>query len=123
MNNQLDLQIVMGGQTKYAEAVKKYGQAFAEAVVANELQLTADNLNCFDMYAERGPYQELIEENNGTENAGFCSNSRQWIDFWLEWFPAGCFEESECEDCPYYQIRRKTAYYRNKARILKEVYE
>ncbi len=44
--------IDMHGQGNYAAAVEKYGQEFADAVVAQELQLYADNLDCFDEYGE-----------------------------------------------------------------------
>jgi len=57
----LDLQILMSAQPSYAKAVKKYGQTFAEAVVANELQLHADSLDCFDEYIKQGLYLGLVE--------------------------------------------------------------
>jgi len=48
----MDIQIFMGGQRQYEAAIKKYGKDFADAVVAYELQLHADNIDCFDEYAE-----------------------------------------------------------------------
>ena len=58
--NDLTLQIFMSAQPQYAAAVKKYGLEFAEAVVVNELQLYADNLDCFDEYAQMEDFQEFI---------------------------------------------------------------
>lgn len=57
----MDIQVFMGGQLHYKAAVEKYGQVFADAVVAEELQLYADNLDCFDEYAEYEWMQEFIE--------------------------------------------------------------
>lgn len=59
--NDIALRICMGAQRNYAEAVKKYGQEFAEAVVAQELQLYADNLDSFDWLAEMEQFKEFIK--------------------------------------------------------------
>ena len=56
----LTLQIFMSAQPQYAAAVKKYGKEFADAVVASELQLHADSLDCFDEYAQMEAFQEFI---------------------------------------------------------------
>lgn len=53
--------IDMHGQQDYKAAIKKYGQEFADAVVRQELQLYADNLDCFDDYAKYDWMQELIK--------------------------------------------------------------
>ena len=55
-----ELQISMAAQEFYKKAVEKYGQEFADAVVAQELQLFADSLNCFDEYAGYEEFQEYI---------------------------------------------------------------
>lgn len=56
----MDVPISMKGQRDYIKAVVKYGEGFANAVVAEELQLYADNLDCFDEYAEYERMQEFI---------------------------------------------------------------
>lgn len=53
--------ISMSGQIFYADAIKRYGPEFAEAVVQKELQLHADNLDCFDEYATYDFMQSLIK--------------------------------------------------------------
>ncbi len=58
----MDIQISMGAQIHYEAAVKKYGQKFADAVVEQELQLHADNIDCFDDFAEYDWMQELKEK-------------------------------------------------------------
>ncbi len=55
----LEIRISLGAQQKYEQAVRKYGQSFADAVVDKELQLHADNLDCFDKYAEYEWMQEF----------------------------------------------------------------
>ena len=60
MSNTIDLQVSMGAQKSYEEAVKKYGEEFANAVVVDELQLYADDLDCFEEYAEYESFQEFI---------------------------------------------------------------
>lgn len=62
MSQQIEIHISVAGQVHYEAAVKKYGQEFAKAVVEQELQLYADNLECFDDYAEYDWMQEFIEE-------------------------------------------------------------
>lgn len=57
----MKVQISMCAQMSYEAAVKKYGQDFADAVVAQELQLHADSLECFDDYAEYDWMQQYIE--------------------------------------------------------------
>jgi len=53
--------------------------------------------------------------------APFCLNSRVWLDFLLFWHVSSCpYTEQACEDCGYYEIRPITAYYRRKAKALKE---
>lgn len=63
--NDITLQISMHAQKQYEEAVEKYGEDFAEAVVASELQLYADNLDCFDEYAQMDAFQEFIVGDDG----------------------------------------------------------
>lgn len=46
------LHIDISDQQNYNNAVKKYGKDFADEVVRNELQMYADNLDCFDANAE-----------------------------------------------------------------------
>lgn len=58
----LKVMVSMLGQLAYKAAAKKYGGEFAEAVVAQELQLYADGLDCFDEYAEYESFQEFIKE-------------------------------------------------------------
>lgn len=52
----MGIQISMGAQKQYEEAIRKYGKKFADAVVAHELQLHADGLDCFDEYTEYTEY-------------------------------------------------------------------
>ena len=52
MSVQIEVLISMSGQKAYQKAVEKYGEEFADTVVEKELQLFADNLDCFDEYAE-----------------------------------------------------------------------
>lgn len=56
----LNPRISMGGQEAYAVAANKYGIEFADAVVERELQLHADNLNCFEEYAGYDEFKEFI---------------------------------------------------------------
>ncbi len=63
----MEIRINMGAQANYAKAVKKYGQDFADVTVAFELQLIADNLDCFDDYAELEFMQEFLPEAKGGE--------------------------------------------------------
>jgi len=58
---EISLGIELAGQKQYDEAVEKYGQEFADAVVAQELQLYADNLDCFDEYAKYDWMQCYLE--------------------------------------------------------------
>lgn len=61
----IDLQVSMAAQKQYEAAVEKYGEDFAEAVVVQELQLYADNLDCFDEYAQMEAFQEFIVVDDG----------------------------------------------------------
>jgi len=56
----IDIQISMSGQSHYKAAVEKYGREFADAVVTQELQLYADNLDCFEQNATYDWMQEYI---------------------------------------------------------------
>lgn len=57
----MDLQISMAAQKQYEVAVQKYGKSFADAVVAHELQLHADSLDCFDEYTQYPWMHEFIK--------------------------------------------------------------
>jgi len=57
---EIQVGIEMAAQVHYEEAVEKYGQDFADAVVAQELQLHADNLDCFDEYSEYDWMQDFL---------------------------------------------------------------
>ena len=61
MAEQLEPRISMLGQKAYEKAIKKYGEVFANAVVETELQLHADNLDCFDEYTKFDFMQALKE--------------------------------------------------------------
>jgi len=65
----IQARISMAAQKNYEEAIKKYGKSFADAVVAKELQLHADNLDCFDEYATYEWMQEFLqaEQQGGPE--------------------------------------------------------
>ena len=60
MRNTIDLQVSMSAQKNYEEAIKKYGEEFANAVVVDELQLYADDLDCVEEYSEYESFQEFI---------------------------------------------------------------
>ena len=66
--NDLTLYVSMLAQKQYKEAVEKYGEDFADAVVVSELQLHADNLDCFDEYAQMEAFQEFIVVDDGEQN-------------------------------------------------------
>lgn len=57
---EIKLGIEMSGQKAYDAACKKYGSDFADAVVAMECQLHADNLNCFEEYAKEPDWKDVI---------------------------------------------------------------
>jgi len=65
----IEIQIEMGRQIHYQEATKKYGKNFADSVVAQELQLYADNLNCFDEYSTYDWMQDEIVKKSGADNS------------------------------------------------------
>ena len=56
-----------------------------------------------------------------TDKAGFCMNSRRWIDFFLGDNPSSCphrNEDLDCEDCSYYKHRIITQWYKRIWEIL-----
>jgi len=59
---EIRLGIEMGGQESYAAACEKYGSDFADAIVAQECQLHADNLDCFDECAKEPGWKESIAD-------------------------------------------------------------
>ncbi len=60
-NVNIEVQVSMAAQVDFRKAVEKYGLEFAEGVVASEVQLHADNLDCFDEYATYDWMQDLIK--------------------------------------------------------------
>ena len=59
---EIKLGIEMGGQEAYAAACKKYGSDFADAIVAMECQLHADNLKCFNKFANDPGWEDMVIE-------------------------------------------------------------
>lgn len=52
------------------------------------------------------------------KTAGFCLNSRRWIDFVFIDLNL-CPHEMRCENCDYYQMRKVTKWYIYKKKVLK----
>lgn len=62
MSDQIEVRISMSAQRDYEKAVVKYGEVYAEAVVASELQMFADSLDCFDEYLDVDGFPEMVEQ-------------------------------------------------------------
>ncbi len=58
----MEIQIWTGGKIQTA-AIRKYGREFVEAVISNEVQMHADDLDCFGEYAKMDSYQDYLTEN------------------------------------------------------------
>lgn len=62
---EIHMGIEMAAQKQYEQAVEKYGEDFADAVVERELQLHADSLDCFDEYTQYPDFEDLIVVDDG----------------------------------------------------------
>ncbi len=57
----MEIQISLLGQKHYDAAVRKYGKKFADAVIEKELQLYADDVDCFAAYAKYEWMQDFLK--------------------------------------------------------------